>query len=146
MLKTKSSYSGNLGQHSILAIKGTFYEKSSPPPPPTSYSIFFLKVLFQNKFLSNFPRREQDSIVKRNIGLEYSPSTIRKILKQLFYKPTQNIQNKINKSSNITNIANIDHNITNYMSKVKINGNRIYKFAHTIFNNPQQILRTLRKI
>ena len=143
MLKTNSSYSGNLGQHSILAIKGTFYEKSSPP---RSYSIFFLKVLFQNKFLSNFPRRGQDSIVKRNIGLEYSPSTIRKILKQLFYKPTQNIRNKINKSSNITNITNIDHNITNYMSKIKITGNRIYKFAHTIFNNPQQILRTLRKI
>ena len=140
MLKTKSSYSGNLGQHSILAIKGTFYEKSSPPP--TSYSIFFLKVLFQNKFLSNFPRRGQDSIVKRNIGLEYSPSTIRKILKQLFYKPTQNIQNKINKSSNITNITNTDHNITNYMSKVKMTGNRIYKFAHTIFNNPQLIFRT----
>ena len=144
MFKTNSSYSGNLGQHSMLAIKGTFlWKKLHPTPhPPSSYSIFFLKVLFENKFFHNLHKRGQDSIVKRNIGLEYSPSTIRKILKQLFYKPTQNIQNKINKSSNITNITNTDHNITNYMSKVKMTGNRIYKFAHTIFNNPQLIFRT----
>ena len=41
--------------------------------------------------------------------------------------------------SNITNITNIDHNIISYMRKVKMIGNRIYKFVHNIFINTQQI-------
>ena len=83
MLKINRAYSINLGQHSILPERAHFYEKrhffeKSPPPP---YSIPFKEVLYQNKTLHNFPKRGQHLIVKRNIGLEYALSTIRKILK-----------------------------------------------------------------
>ena len=83
MLKTNRAYCRNLGQHSILARKGTFlwralFWKKAP------YSIPFLKVLNQNKALYNFPKRGQHSIVKHNIGLEYALNTIQKILTSLF--------------------------------------------------------------
>ena len=46
-----------------------FYEKRAPKIPPNS--ILFLDVLRQNKALYNFRKREQCSIVERNISLEY---------------------------------------------------------------------------
>ena len=67
MLKTK-----NLGQHSILSRKGTFYEKKKDPnPTPHPFSIPFLKALHQNKVFHDFPKTGHRSIVKRNTGLEY---------------------------------------------------------------------------
>ena len=76
---TLRAYSRNLGKCSILARKGTFYEKralflkkgtkNSTPPP---HSIPFLRVLNQNKALYNFCKRGQRSMVERNIGLEYA--------------------------------------------------------------------------
>ena len=55
------AYSRNLGQPSILAIKGTFYEKGhlflkNDPQnlPPPAYSIPIQNVLHQNKALHNF--------------------------------------------------------------------------------------------
>ena len=68
MLKTNRAFSRNLRQHSILARKDTFYEKSLLPPNPTP----FLKILHQNIALHDFPKRRQHLIVKRNIGLEYT--------------------------------------------------------------------------
>ena len=65
--KMVKAYSRNLGQHSILARKGT---KNFTLPPIPPYSIPFLSVLHQNKALHNFPKRGQRSIVERNIGLE----------------------------------------------------------------------------
>ena len=54
-------YSRNFGQRSILARKGTFFEKSEkrapkilPPPPLHTYSIPFLTVLHRNKSLYDF--------------------------------------------------------------------------------------------
>ena len=38
-----------------------------------------------------------------------------------------------------------DHSITNYLSKLKMTADRIYKFVHSIFINPQQILKTYWK-
>ena len=112
MLKTKRAFSRNLGQHSILARKSTFYEKMAffmkkllfgKKASLPLYSIPFLNVLCQYKALHNFPKRGQHSIVKCNIGLGYALSTIQKILTSLFksqfHKPTQNIQHKIKKSS-----------------------------------------------
>ena len=68
------AYSRNLGQCSILARKGTFFEKRVPKvsSPLPLYSIPFLSVLHQNEALHNFPKRGQRSIVKCNIGLEYA--------------------------------------------------------------------------
>ena len=69
------AYSRNLGQRSILARKGTFFNKSAPkilPPSSAHYSIPFLSVLHRNKALYNFRKRGQRSIVKHNIGLEYA--------------------------------------------------------------------------
>ena len=43
----------------------------SPPPCITP----FLSVLHQNKALHDFGKREQHSIVERNIGLEYALET-----------------------------------------------------------------------
>ena len=48
-------------------------------PAPTPNSITFLKVLYQNKTLHNFPKSGQHSIVKRNIGVEYALNMIQKI-------------------------------------------------------------------
>ena len=59
-----------------------FLKKVLVLPPP--YLIPFLKVLYQNKTFHNFPKRGQHSIFKRNMGLEYTLSTIQKILKSLF--------------------------------------------------------------
>ena len=76
--KKARAYSRNLGQHSILARKGNFYEKGhffkkrTPKIPPTPYSISFLSVLHQNKALHNFHKRGQHLIVERNTGLEYA--------------------------------------------------------------------------
>ena len=56
-----------------------FLKKVLVLPPP--YLIPFLKVLYQNKTFHNFPKRGQHSIVKSNIGLEYTLSTIQKIFK-----------------------------------------------------------------
>ena len=73
------AYSRNLGQRSILARKGTFLckkgislKKGPPKIHPSPYSIPFLSVLHQNKVLHNFRKREQRSIVERNIGLGYA--------------------------------------------------------------------------
>ena len=63
--------------------KGIFKKKSSSPSS-SPHSIPFLKVLYQNKTFHNFPKRGQHSIFKRNMGLEYTLSTIQKILKSLF--------------------------------------------------------------
>ena len=78
-------YSRNLQQHSRLARKGTFYEKSAifyekntffeiraPKISPTPYSITFLSVLHQNKALYNSCKGGQHLIVERNIGLDYA--------------------------------------------------------------------------
>ena len=94
MLKINRAYSRNLVQlrywpkrtrfyekRHFLLKKATFLKKSSALP---SFPIPFLNVLRQNKALRNFPKRAQHSIVKRNIGLEYTLSTIRKILSSLF--------------------------------------------------------------
>ena len=94
MLKTNKVYSRNLVQlrdwpertlfyekRHFLLKKGTFLKKSSALP---SFSIPFLNVLRQNKALRNFPKRGQHLIVKRNIGLEYTLSTIRRVLSSLF--------------------------------------------------------------
>ena len=64
--------SRNLGQHSVLAKKGTFLKKRHQKFHPTSYSIPFLSVLHQNKVLYNFHKRGQHLIVEHNIGLEYA--------------------------------------------------------------------------
>ena len=72
------AYSRNLGQPSILARKGNFYEKGHffQKIPlkfhPTPYSIVFLSVLHENKALLNFGKRGQCSIAERIIGLEYA--------------------------------------------------------------------------
>ena len=58
--------------------KGYFFEKRPP------HSIPFLKLLFQNKTLHNFPKRGQLLTVKHNIGLEYALNLIRKISTRLF--------------------------------------------------------------
>ena len=55
------AYSRNLGQHLVLARKGTFSKKRVPEISP--YSIPFLSVLHQNKVLHNFPKREQHPTV-----------------------------------------------------------------------------------
>ena len=94
MLKTSRAHSRNLVQlrycpertlfyekRHFLLKKGTFLKKSSALP---LFPIPFLNVLRQNKTLRNFSKRGQHSIVKRNIGLEYTLSTIRKILSSLF--------------------------------------------------------------
>ena len=62
----------SLGQHSILARKGTFLKKGPKKFQPPPNSICFLSVLHQNKALHNFHKREQLSIVERNLGLEYA--------------------------------------------------------------------------
>ena len=55
------------------------HQNFSPIPP---YSIPFLSVLYQNKALYNFGKREERSIVERNIVLEYPlPSVINKVLR-----------------------------------------------------------------
>ena len=66
------AYSRNLGQHLILARKGTFLKKGHQQLYPLPYSFPFLSVLHQNKALHNFHKREQCSIVERNTGLEYT--------------------------------------------------------------------------
>ena len=94
MLKTSRAHSRNLVQlrycpertlfyekRHFLLKKGIFLKKSSALP---LFPIPFLNVLRQNKTLRNFSKRGQHSIVKRNIGLEYTLSTIRKILSSLF--------------------------------------------------------------
>ena len=68
-------YSRNLGQHSILVRKGTFFEKrtlDTKNVTPLPYSIPFLSVLHRNKALHNFRKNGQRSIVERDIGLEYA--------------------------------------------------------------------------
>ena len=79
-------YSRNLQQHSILARKETFYEKSAlfyekkntfseiraPKISPTPYSIPFLSVLHRNKALYNSCKGGQHLIVECNIGLDYA--------------------------------------------------------------------------
>ena len=59
-------------------IKFTSPPPAPPRPPPYSVPYFFSK-------------RGQDSIVKRNIGLEYSLSTIRKIFTSLFRTNQRNL-------------------------------------------------------
>ena len=94
MLKTNRAYSRNLVQlrywpertlfyekRHFLLKKVTFLKKSSALLP---FPIPFLNILRQNKALRNFPKRGQHSIVKLNIGLEYTLNTIRKILSSLF--------------------------------------------------------------
>ena len=107
MLMINRENSWDLGTESIRywTESTLFYEKEHFlwKNPPT-YSIHFLKVLYQNKALYNFPKRGQHLIVKRNIGPEYALSMVWKILTSLFnkfYKPTQNVQNKIYKTSKI---------------------------------------------
>ena len=68
----RRTYSRNLGQRSILARKGNFFEKRASEISPTPHSIPFLSVLHQNNALHNFRKRGQRLIVKRNIGLEYA--------------------------------------------------------------------------
>ena len=58
-------------------MKKEIFLKNIPAPSP--YSIPFLKVLYQNKTLHNFPKSGQHSIVKRNIGVEYALNMIQKI-------------------------------------------------------------------
>ena len=79
-------YFRNSRQRSILAIKGTLYEKRhffekgaqkiSPPP----YSITLISVLHENKALHNFCKRGQHSIVECNIGLEYALIWVKNIM------------------------------------------------------------------
>ena len=67
VFKTNRAYSRNLGQHSILARKNTFYEKRAffmkkmllfrKKSPLSSYSISFLKVLHQSKALHDSQKR-----------------------------------------------------------------------------------------
>ena len=67
MLKTNRAYSRSLRKHSILARNGTFLNKApSPSPSSRSYSIPFLKFLYQNEVLHNFPKEGQHLIVKHN--------------------------------------------------------------------------------
>ena len=74
-----------------ILIKFTSPPPAPPRPPLIQFLISFLKVLYQNKALHNFSKRGQDSIVKRNIGLEYSLSTIRKIFTSLFRTNQRNL-------------------------------------------------------
>ena len=53
-----------------IGQKGFFYEKRAPKISPNS--ALFLSVLHQNKTLYNCSKREQRSIVERNVGLEYA--------------------------------------------------------------------------
>ena len=79
-------YFRNSRQRSILAIKGTLYEKRhffekgaqkiSPPP----YSITLISVLHENKALHNFCKRGQHWIVECNIGLEYALIRVKNIM------------------------------------------------------------------
>ena len=62
----KTTYSRNLGQHSIFARKGTFFKY------PRLYAIPFLSVLHQNKALHHFRKEGQLSITECNTGLEYA--------------------------------------------------------------------------
>ena len=64
------AYFRNLGQHSILVLKGPILKKGHQKSP--LYSILLPSVLHQNKVLYNFCKRWQRSIVKCNIGLEYA--------------------------------------------------------------------------
>ena len=56
------AYYRNLGQCSILAREGTFFEKR------TSKILFCIKI----KLFNNFHKRGQRSIVERDTGLEYA--------------------------------------------------------------------------
>ena len=80
------AYSRNIGQHSILARKGT---KNFTPFP---YSVPFLSVLHQNKALYNFCKRGQCSIVEYNIGL--CPDSIWKWKESQIKKKMQNLYSK----------------------------------------------------
>ena len=78
------AYSRNLGQHSVLARKGTFYEetalffkkrhfkKKKAPECLPLFSIPFLSVFHQNKGLHNLQQKVQHLIVEHNIDLEYA--------------------------------------------------------------------------
>ena len=74
--KSARTYSRNLGQHSILAKKDTFFGKKGTKSFTPPFSIPFLSVVHQNKALYNFRKMGQYSIVQRNIGLEYALSAI----------------------------------------------------------------------
>ena len=57
-----------------------FFEKRPPQnftllPFPPPCSIPFLSIFYENKALHNFRKREQRSIVERNIALEYALDT-----------------------------------------------------------------------
>ena len=64
------AYFRNLGQHSILALKGPILKKGHQKSP--LYSIPLPSVLHQNKALHTFCKRWQHSTVERNVGLEYA--------------------------------------------------------------------------
>ena len=54
MSNVYKTYSRNLGQRSILARKGNFFEKRAPKIYPSHYLIPFPSVLHRNKGLYNF--------------------------------------------------------------------------------------------
>ena len=56
-ITTCRDWSRNLGQRSVLAKKGTFFEKRAPKNSTPSIQSLFLSVLYQNKVLYNFHKR-----------------------------------------------------------------------------------------
>ena len=68
----------------FLIKKATFYEKRAPKiyphPYPLSHSIPFLSILHKKKALYIFRKWGQGSIVERNIGLEYSLTSLKDFL------------------------------------------------------------------